>query len=158
MLAMSVASVEEGKAILHWLGEKGFQNLGVSGVSQGGMVASVVGAVTPEPVSIAASLAAHSPEVIFTEGLLRSFVDWKALGLKTPKEGAKKFRALFQSGDVTHLKVPAAPARAYLQGAKRDLVVPSYSVKNPRELAGFESFVASRYACEFACTSLARIS
>jgi hypothetical protein len=133
MLAMSIASVQEGKSILHWLREKGFENLGVSGVSQGGMVASVVGAVSPEPVSIAASLAAHSPEVIFTEGLLRTFVDWKALGFKKPSEGAKKFRELFQGGDVTQLKTPNAPSRAYLQGAKRDLVVPSYSVKKIHE-------------------------
>ncbi|MCM2277503.1 MAG: alpha/beta hydrolase family protein [Oligoflexia bacterium] len=129
MLTMSVAAVEEGKFLVSALRRAGFKRIGVAGSSQGGMVAAVVGCLVAEPLAVAISLAAHSPEVIFTEGLLRSFVDWEALGLSSPEEGVARFKALFGGGDVTALPGLVRPEAARIIGARRDLVVPGHSVR-----------------------------
>lgn len=130
MLTMSVASVEEGKSILFELRRRNTRYMAVAGVSQGGMIAAVVGAVTPHPLAIAANLAAHSPEVIFTEGLLRAFVDWDALEVTSPGEAAPRMKVLFQGGDLMHLPKPVQIEAAVIQGAVRDLVVPRSSIEN----------------------------
>jgi hypothetical protein len=127
LLSMSVTSVREGKGLLNALRAEGFQNIGVAGVSQGGMVASLVGALAPYPVPMAISLAAHSPEIVLAEGLLSCFVDWSALEIANEKP-EQRLREIFKSGDVTDAARPRAPERAFLLGAKNDRVVPKTSI------------------------------
>jgi hypothetical protein len=129
MLSMSVASVLEGKAILRHLRDEGHTRLGVAGVSQGGMVAALVGAQAPFPVAIASSLAAHAPDEVLARGLLSCFVEWPAL-LPEDKsfDPRDRLRQLFQVGDVTYIDPPVRPEAALLLGAKRDVVIPRDSI------------------------------
>jgi hypothetical protein len=133
ILAMCLAASEEGRSLLQYFRNEGFRNLGVAGVSQGGMLAAIVGAKAPFPVAISSSLAPHSPEVIFTEGLIKGLVDWKALGMAPGKQATEKFRDLFQMGSIDQLPKPLASRAVFLQGAKRDLVVPQHSVQRVHE-------------------------
>lgn len=127
ILVMCAAAVAEGRALVRHLESLGYQRLGVAGVSQGGMLAAIVGASMPRPVAIASSLVPHSAEVIFSEGALKNFVNWKALGT-SPEDGRGRFRELFGLGDLARL-APALPRAVELLGAKRDLVVPRHSVE-----------------------------
>lgn len=130
ILLMCSAAVDEGRALVQHFKDLGYRRIGVTGVSQGGMLAAVVGATTDFPVAIASSLVPHSPEVIFTEGMLRNLVNWKALGQKNGPESSEKFRDLFRLGRIAELPRPQTPEAAFLLGAKRDFVVPRYSVEN----------------------------
>ncbi len=132
MLVMCLAAVEEGRSLVAWAKERGASHLGVAGVSQGGMIAGAVASLTPLPLAVAVSLAAHSPDVIFNEGLLRSFVDWPALGEDSEKVEAR-LKEIFSIGDLSRMPPPRAPHATFILGAKRDLVVPSYSVKRIHE-------------------------
>lgn len=132
ILAMCLAAVEEGLALIQHLRAQGYRRIGVGGVSQGGMLAMIVGAHAnhlgaDDPVAIVSSLTPHAPEVIFTEGVLRNFVDWKALGCASENDAVDRFRELFRMGSVHHLPRPARPETVHLLGAKRDLVVPARS-------------------------------
>ena len=129
ILTMCMAQVEEGRSLLNFLRQQGYMNLGVAGVSQGGMLAMIVGATNPFEVTIATSLGPHSPEVIFTEGLLRNFVHWKSLGLNGAGDAVEIFSDLFQMGSIYKLPFPHKKSFAIIQGAKRDLVVPRHSVQ-----------------------------
>jgi hypothetical protein len=129
MLAMALSAVEEGIALLHWLKERGCSKLGVAGVSQAAMMAGAVGALTPFPVAVGCSLVAHSPEVILCDGLLRKFVNWKALNMENFAETQYRLIQLFAPTDLTKLPRPCFPKATILQGAFNDLVAPRYSVK-----------------------------
>ena len=128
MLVMCIAAVEEGRALVDWAHREGHTQIGVAGVSQGGMIAAAVGALSEIPLAVAISLAAHSPDVILTEGFLRNFVDWAALG-DDQHAAAKRLRDIFKIGDLTQMPKPRAPRASFILGAKRDLVVPKYSVE-----------------------------
>lgn len=128
MLSMSVASVQEGKALLKYFRDRGHLKLGVAGVSQGGMVASLVGALSEFPVAIASSLAAHTPDEVLVRGLLSCFVDWAALSKDPAVDPATRLKKLFELGDITLLPAPRAPSAAFLLGAKRDVVIPRDSL------------------------------
>ncbi|MEO5668553.1 MAG: alpha/beta hydrolase family protein [Bdellovibrionota bacterium] len=128
MLSMSVASVMEGKALLKHLRDLGYKNLGVAGVSQGGMVAALVGAQSEFPVAIASSLAAHAPDEVLARGLLSCFVEWNALKSADGIDAKDRLRDLFKVGDVTEFAAPQAPRAAYLLGAKKDAVIPRDSI------------------------------
>lgn len=132
MLVMCIAAVEEGRALVEWARREGHPQIGVAGVSQGGMIAAAVSSLTEIPLAVAISLAAHSPDVILTEGLLRSFVDWSALGEEHEKV-AERLREIFAIGDLSKMPSPRHPRASYILGAKRDLVVPKYSVQRIHE-------------------------
>jgi hypothetical protein len=129
ILMMCLAMVEEGRSLLGYFEERGCSQLGVAGLSQGGMFSMIVGATYPSKIAVATSLCPHSPEVIFTDGVLRNFVDWEKLGLSGPEEATEKFRLLFQSGNIYSLPLPHTQSGVIVQGAKRDLVVPRHSVE-----------------------------
>ncbi len=129
LMAMSIAASLEGRAMLTELRARGFTKLGVAGQSQGGMVASVVASLTPFPVFAAISLAAHSPEVILSQGLLRSFVNWSALDLPSMEEAQSRLRELLKVGDVLLRPPPVAPQCAFLQAGRGDLISPTWSVR-----------------------------
>ena len=130
ILTMCLAAVEEGRSLTKYFYNMGYSKIGVSGLSQGGMLAAIVGSTVRFPIGIASGFTPHTPEVIFTEGLLKNLVNWKALGLSQDNEAKTKFRELFQIGDLTtNLPKPPAGSAIYLQGARRDLVVPKHSVE-----------------------------
>jgi hypothetical protein len=130
MLSMSVATVQEGKSLLKYFRTLGHTRLGVAGVSQGAMVAALVGAQAPFPVAIASSLAAHAPDIVLNEGLLSCFVEWPALFNENDVEIPQvRLKDLFKVGDITLFPPPKNPKSAFLLGARRDVVIPKESVK-----------------------------
>ena len=133
MLSMCMGAAIEGQHLLSHFQDEGYRHLGVAGQSQGGMVASIVGTLTSSPISIAISLSAHSPEVILTEGLLRSFVDWSQLSMDSLDECHSRFRDIFEVGDILKRPPPAYPQAAFIQGARLDKVTPRASVRSIHE-------------------------
>jgi hypothetical protein len=132
LLSMGAATVLEGAALAALLRERGFGPVGVSGVSMGGSMAAMAGAlgsaVLGSHVPVAACLAAHSPEAVFVDGLLSRYCDWRVL-----KEGADDPRAKFRQWvapcDIRRFPRPSDPGRVILLGARRDAYVPPESVK-----------------------------
>jgi hypothetical protein len=80
LLVMGSAAVLEGRALLLAFRNEGIAELGVSGYSMGGNIATFISSVVPFPVATAGLAASHSPAPIFADGILSRAVAWDALG------------------------------------------------------------------------------
>jgi len=118
--AMGLAIVAEVRALLEWLREQGFSNLGVGGVSMGGALSCQAVALTPYPIASCACIAPHCASPVFLEGVLSKYVDWKALG---DEEGRKKLRHQLDGSDLSLFPVPIRPDSAIFLPAKHDAYV-----------------------------------
>ena len=79
LLLLGGAAVEEARSLLVWLRRQGYRHLGITGVSIGGHLAALAGALTPFELALVPCVAPHSAVPIFTEGLMRTACDWPAL-------------------------------------------------------------------------------
>lgn len=117
---MGLAVVAETRAILAWLRQQGFLNLGVTGVSMGGAMVSQAAALTNEPLAVCACIAPHCATPVFLEGVLSKYVDWEALG----GVGAREALALqLDSTDLRYFPPPYRPDCTIWLAAKRDAYV-----------------------------------
>ncbi len=121
--AMTRGIVEEGRALLARLA--GESTVGVAGFSMGGSLAATVGATVPFPVAIAPLAAAHAPNAVFVDGVLRSAVAWPALG----RGGRTKLAEVL--GRPSVLRIPPTPwtAQAVLVGGIWDGFVPLGAIR-----------------------------
>lgn len=118
--AMGLAIVAEARALLGWLRAEGFRNLGVSGVSMGGAMASQVAALTTSPLAVCACIAPHCATPVFLEGVLSRYVDWEALG---GESGRERLAAQLDRSDLRHFPPPYRPDCTIWLAAKRDAYV-----------------------------------
>ena len=132
LLAMGAATVLEGVSLLAWLRAEGFGPLGVAGVSMGGSMAAMTGALGSDvldlPIAVAGCLAAHSPEAVFVDGLLSRYCDWNRLSAGT-EDARALFREWVAPCDIRRFPRPSAPDRAILLGARSDAYVPAGSIR-----------------------------
>ena len=126
---MGAATVQEGIALLGWLKEQGFERLGVTGISMGGHMAANVAALWPEALAVAPCIAPHSAQVVFTEGLLMKYCDWRVLdGASTGRENAvRRMRDLLTITDLRRYAPPRNTRAAVLVSARRDAYIPQWS-------------------------------
>ena len=124
MAIMARATVEEAVAALAWLRRGGHRSLGVSGVSMGGQMAALAAAKVSFPVAAVPCLPSRTPASVFTEGLLRRAVDWRALQLDWGPEARHRLREVLLAADVCALPPPLHPGAAIVVAARRDRYVP----------------------------------
>ena len=117
--AMGLAVVSETRALLEWLKEQGFRNLGVCGVSMGGAMVSQAAALTPYPLAVCACIAPHCATPVFLEGVLSKYVDWEALG----EGGRERLGKQLDGSDLRLFPQPPRPDCAIWLGAKNDAYV-----------------------------------
>eukprot|EP01119_Soliformovum_irregulare_P012858 TRINITY_DN3359_c0_g1_i2.p1 TRINITY_DN3359_c0_g1~~TRINITY_DN3359_c0_g1_i2.p1 ORF type:complete len:272 (+),score=25.55 TRINITY_DN3359_c0_g1_i2:336-1151(+) len=77
---MFLCIVAEGCGMVHWLKSQGFQApFGISGLSMGGSAAVYTGLMCDQDLAITAMLASHSPEAVYTEGVMSRNIAFDAL-------------------------------------------------------------------------------
>ena len=126
---MGRATVEEGRSLLLWLREAGFERLGVCGISMGGHMAARIGALSPDPIAIAACVAPHSAGAVFTEGILRNYLDWDILNRQLDgfDRAIDFMRRILGLTDIRNYPFPARPDAAFIVAAARDAYIPPES-------------------------------
>jgi len=126
---MGRATVEEGQSLMLWLREAGFSRLGVCGISMGGHMAARIGALSVEPVAIAACVAPHSAGAVFTEGILKNYLAWEILNrqLDGMDRAIDFMRRILNLTDIRNYPLPARPDAVFLVAASRDAYIPPES-------------------------------
>ncbi len=123
---MGKAAVQEGRALLEYFAAD--YDVGVTGYSMGGNIASLIGALMERPVAIAGLAASHSPGPVWLDGIITNMVDWDALGGRANGNDEQLRREL--SG-ASVLAVPPHPhtAQAVIVGARSDGYIPPSAVE-----------------------------
>lgn len=122
--AMGRAAVEEGLALIAHFAEA--HTVGIAGYSMGGNIAAMIGAISAQPVAIAALAASHSPGPVWLDGVISNTVRWDALDGENPTE---RLRTVMSKASV--LLIPAEPhtAAAIIVGASGDGYIPQSAVQ-----------------------------
>lgn len=132
LLLLGGVVVEEARALLAWLRGQGFDRLGVTGISKGGHLAAMAGALTPFDIAIAPMVAPHSAVPVFTEGLLSRVCDWAKLAEKHDDAQAAhaQLREVLEFTNVQTLPPPRPGSRVIAVAAKQDYFVPRHSAES----------------------------
>lgn len=118
-LWMMYLAVQEGRALLRWLRDAGHSHLGVSGFSQGGFLASAIGALEDHPLAIVPLGAGLSPSQGLIDGPLGGAIAWDALG----EGGKERYRDLVERLSARHHPQPNRIDATILLGAKDDVII-----------------------------------
>lgn len=130
---MNLATLREGRALVGWLRERGHKQVGLTGFSQGGMMAAFVAALTPVPMAVVPCATAQSVSAIFLEGTLTDGFDWPRLSRDTGDlASAQRFFAeCLAPLTLAALPAPVAPELAIIVAGRHDAFVPP---REPAEL------------------------
>jgi len=125
--AMNLATVEEARALLLYLHREGYEHIGVSGYSQGGIMAAFGAALTPFPVRVVPRGAGAAAEPIFCHHALSKAMRWDRLADEAGSlEAAQKlFAECLDPVRVDRFSPPVDPTLAILVSARRDGFVPA---------------------------------
>ncbi|MEL6340067.1 MAG: alpha/beta hydrolase family protein [Myxococcota bacterium] len=120
--AMNFATVEEGRAILQTLKDMGYSYLGVTGYSQGGVMAAFCAALTDFPVAVAARGMADSVADLFTRDNFSQIVLWDRLAIDcgSEKRARHVFRRALEVVRVSQFPPPLCPEAAILLASRYD--------------------------------------
>lgn len=124
--AMNLATVDEARALLGWLRGEGFSRIGVTGYSQGGMMAAFAGALTGFPVACVPRGAGDRALPIFLDSALARSVDWRSLARDAGSERAarERFAQCLAPVCLSRHAPPVAPASAVIVASRHDGFVP----------------------------------
>ena len=130
LLMMGETAAREGWALVRWLRERGFTSIGVTGVSMGGHMAALVGAVTREEVAVVPCIGMHSAAPVFTEGILSQQIDWALLGESVGGRAAavQKVRDILAYSDIRRYPLPVRPEATICVSATRDAYINNHSI------------------------------
>ncbi|KAL2652340.1 hypothetical protein R1flu_020468 [Riccia fluitans] len=137
LLLLGRATIEESRALLHWLDqEEGYGKLGVCGLSMGGVHAAMVGSLHPKPLATVPLLAPHSAAAAFCEGILQYGLAWEALmrdeaaaaGM-TLEKAKERMRTILSLTDITKFPIPKNPRAVIFVAATDDGYIPKYSMQ-----------------------------
>lgn len=117
---LSRSIVDEARALVVHLAEDE-RHVGVSGYSMGGSLAGVVATTLEMPIAVTLMAPAHSPQVVFCDGVLRDAVAWDALGI----DGRRRLADVLDLGSVLRATPAHATQSAVIVGAQRDGFVPA---------------------------------
>ncbi len=124
---MGRAAVLEGRVLAAHFHRLGHQ-VGISGFSMGGNLATFVATGLPFPVAAAPLAGSHSPAPVFLDGILRVSIDWDALGGDTPDTAAALGEYLGSASALDHRPSSYLKA-AVLVAATNDGFVPTAAVQ-----------------------------
>ncbi len=130
-MKLSLASIEEGRALALYLRDREYRRIGLCGISMGGLIAAHVAQLLDFRVATASYLAPHSPGPVFLEGALKHSIDWEALRRDLPhdEDAAAWLGKLLEQGDIRRRPAPADCSAAVLLAAEEDGYVPAYSAR-----------------------------
>lgn len=118
---MGIGALTEGRCLLATVRSWG-QVPGVAGYSMGGNLAALVSSTMPFPVATAPLAASYSPSPVYLDGVLRSGIDWAALGGEDAAEA--RLRETLLSASVLDRPAPDHARHAVLVSARSDGYVP----------------------------------
>ena len=109
LLLLGKATIEESLFLLRWLSERGHSRLGVSGLSMGGVHASMVAALYPDQLALVPLLAPRSAAQSYCQGALFHATDWERLLRDSAQEGREaEIVAAIKSAATANEKMGAA--------------------------------------------------
>ena len=131
LLTMGEATVREGWALLEWLARRGFGPLAVTGVSMGGHMSSIIGAVTRRPVAIVPCIGMHSAAPVFADGILSEQLAWDVLGASVggAEAARERVREVLAASDVRRYPMPERPDATIGVSALRDAYIHTGSIQ-----------------------------
>lgn len=128
--AMNLATVEEACALLLAFRRQG-HDVGVTGYSQGGVMAAFAAALCDFPVAAVPRGAPVAPAAVFTQHALSGSVHWEALARQAGSLDAAK-RTLMDAFERVRVDLrppPRAPGRAIIVGHRSDAFIPPSEVE-----------------------------
>lgn len=128
-LMMNYATIEEGRALLRWLKDAGYEHVGVAGFSMGGFMAAYIAAATPFAIAAAPCAAGNSAGPTFTESPLSQALAWDRLQDGLDVDARERFLDLVGSYALTSWAPPVDPESAVILGMKEDLIIPPDEVR-----------------------------
>jgi hypothetical protein len=133
LILLGKATIEESLFLLRWLSLRGHARLGVSGLSMGGVHASMVAALYPEPIALAPLLAPRSAAQSYCQGALFHATAWDRLLRDTEGREAEIVAAVKEAA-VAHEKMAAAKIkRDALEGRVNSLALDKKKKEEERE-------------------------
>ncbi len=125
--AMNTATTEEACALLAWAHAQGHAPLGVSGYSQGGIMAGFAGALSRFPVAVVPRAATTSPKPVFTDMALAHRFAWRELERGFPSREAARAYLIecLEPVNIARFPAPVRTDLAIIIGAKHDRFVPA---------------------------------
>lgn len=123
--AMNLATTEEAASLLRTFHEEG-RLVGVTGYSQGGMMAAFGAAVSDFPVVVVPRGAARAAGPVFTDSALSRAMDWGALAAEAGSLEAarRRFLEALEPVRVDRFPPPREPRLAILVSSRDDGYVP----------------------------------
>lgn len=133
---MAAGTILEGLCLVQHFQKEGYRNIGVTGISMGGIIASYVGSFSRSRVPVISCLGPHSPEPVFMRGMLSGSIHWKALSqdfggdIEKAREYVRSRMTLYE---LTSLPIPLAVDSSILIGGLADGFVLPESVEKLQE-------------------------
>jgi hypothetical protein len=133
LILLGKATIEESLFLLRWLSLRGHTRLGVSGLSMGGVHASMVAALYPEPLALAPLLSPKSAAQSYCQGALFHATAWERLLRDTEGREAEIVAAVKEAA-VAHEKMAAAKIKSdALEGRANSLKLAKAQNNSPLE-------------------------
>lgn len=128
------ATGQEGRSLIHWLQtDAQVQSLLITGISMGGLVCAIVGALADKPLAMVPFVPPHGPEAPYMDMALKHHVDWKRLHLDLSKKGVENqeqfLRDFMRHLDIRRFNPPARPELVHLISAEHDAYIPQSSTE-----------------------------
>ncbi|NKC14681.1 MAG: abhydrolase domain-containing 18 [Gammaproteobacteria bacterium] len=122
---LCACAIEEIRSLIAWLYKNAITDIAVAGVSKGGYIAVVAGAVSQLPVSVAALVAPINGIAVFIDGLTGKLCDWRTLQATAPAYGSaeKRMREIFEATSIERIAHPNHKKMIVI-GARKDKFVP----------------------------------
>jgi hypothetical protein len=129
--AMNYTTVVEARCLLTWLRREGYERVGVTGYSQGGMMTAFSAALTPFPVAAVPRGAANAAGPVFLDGSLSKSINWSKLAAEQGGEehARRYFRRCLEPVTVSCFPPPLDPSLAILIGAQHDSFIPPHETE-----------------------------
>ena len=133
LMLLGLSTLDEGYSLVKWLVSEGNTNIGLTGLSRGGLIASIIASTLPLPVAVVPCITGHSGSPVFTEGIASKSCNWKTLEKELAQEYHKQLCPRKKMHDIlsnTNLELFPKPQKtnaAIIVAAKNDSIVPPSS-------------------------------
>lgn len=124
--AMNYTTVVEARSLLAWLKQQGCGQIGVTGYSQGGVMAAFAAALSAFPVAAIPRGAGNAAKPIFIDHGLSRSINWSKLNAQLGEQRARSyFSRCLEPVTVSRFPQPADPTLAILVNARHDGFIPA---------------------------------